>query len=292
MQVNGQLHLKLKRVSLICMLILIMAFSGGVEAAKEIHISGGAIKFDIKTRPSPDEQYIYTSDVLTLKWKDKADRENIYFKVTELSDGEAMIPPEYIEASTPYSGYQRLDTPILFLKADENKAVEVNFRLSSEAWSKAGNFDGYLIATDQKGGRIAEIGQINIHAHVHKYTCLDVDAGEDGMIVIDADHGPGMYEAKKKIGLTVTTNTQPWTLTISSEYLRLSLPEADSSPIAPENIWVRLDGSAQEVNMAEGLVLTGPVGKMTQHELAVKVKTELEHISGIYKGKLKLTLSE
>lgn len=291
MQVNGQLHPKLKRVSLVCTLILIMAFSGAVEAAKEVKISGGAINFHIKTKPSPDEQYIYTTDVLTLEWKDKADRENIYFEATELFDGEAMLPPESIEAATSYSGYQRLDTPILFLKANEDKLVEVSFRLSSEAWSKAGNFHGSLIATDQKGNAIGGIGPINIHAHVHKYTCLDVDAGEDGMIVVDADRGPGMYEAERKIGLTVTTNTQPWILAISSEYLRLS-SESDSSPIPPENIWVRLDGSGEEANMAEGLVLSGPAGKVTRHELAVKVKTELEHISGIYKGKLKLTLSE
>lgn len=292
MQVSGQLHPKLKRVGFVCALILILVISGGAEAAKNIYVSGGTIKFKIKTKPSPNQEYILSEDVLKLKWKDEAERENIYFRATELLDGEAVIPPEYVEAYTTYSGYQPLNNPVLFLKANDDQWVEVSFRLSSEAWNKAGNFHGSLIATNGKGEKIKEIEEINIHAQVHKYTRLDVDAGGDGMIAIDADGGPGIYEAERKIGFTVITNDKPWTLTISSEYLRLSPSGSDSPQILPENIWVRLDGSDQEANMAEGLVLNGPVGKVTEQKLAVRVKTELEHISGIYIGKLKLTLSE
>ncbi|NMB45634.1 MAG: hypothetical protein GX998_04400 [Firmicutes bacterium] len=284
MQVNGRRPTKRnRRVVLIFTLVLSLALCGSARGNSRVRMNPGAINFHIDTKPS--EPYVYSQDVLTLEWKNGADREDISYEITNLLDKETMIPASLIEAARiGVSDYQSLDLPMVFLRANEDKA-QISFRIASEAWRSAGNFDGLLRTTRLNNG------DINVKAHVQKYTCLDVDAGEDG-IVVDANQGPGIYAADEKIGFTVFSNGKPWILSVSSECLNLSSSVPGLSQIPPENIWVRLDDEDYEINMAEGLILSGPAGKLVAHELSVRVRTELEHVSGTYKGKLKLTLSE
>lgn len=308
MQTNGRRALGVRNISIVFALVLFMALSGMAEGRSAVKASKSSVSIRIDTRPAIDEEYL-DGGTLTLVWEpvnvDLSDKEsepaeerkNIWYQAAgDLYFGDKKMPAEYIEVSTPYSGgFQPLNRPVLFLKADEERPVQVKFRIRREAWQHAGKFTGYLSSDSPLAKAIELI------VEVKEYTALVMDSGsgESSTVVINADRGPGTYKAEQKISVRAITNTGGSNLVVSSTGLRFISNEdktktgwdADSVPtIEPSAISLKKSGEKQKYNLANQLVFHCPNG-VTEYTFEVEVTTELKHIAGLYKGNIHFTLA-
>ncbi|NLA59077.1 MAG: hypothetical protein GX855_09295 [Firmicutes bacterium] len=310
MQTNGPRVLEVKGIWLVFMLMLLTAWGGIAEGSSVVKVSRETVNITIDTRPAPDQEYI-DGGTLTVAWEPAKldpgagetgavveDKKNIYYEASDLLWGDKKIPSEYIEVSTPYSGgYQPLNKPVLFLKADEEKPVQVKFRIHRDAWRNAGQFSGYLTSTSP----MAKNGVIQLNVNVKEYTALTVDSGsgQGSTVIVNADRGPGTYEAEQKIFVRAITNTGGSTLMVSSKGLefidsegKTGLGQSAVPVIQPSAIWIIWEDSYQsrEYNLGNAVVLDCPNG-ITEYSFAVKVQTQLEHVAGVYKGNIHFTLA-
>ncbi|NLY52535.1 MAG: hypothetical protein GX063_06450 [Firmicutes bacterium] len=325
MQANGRLVLRARGIWLVFTLVLLAALGGIAEGSGVVKASKQTINIEIDAKPA--DEYVYSEESLTLAWErvnleeeaqgtnlDEAkasragDTKYIYYEVSDLKCGELEIPADYIEAWTPYSGgYQPLNKPVPFLKADEEKPAEIKFRIRREAWKHAGQFRGYLTSTSP----LAKHGVIGFNVDVKECISLVVDtgSGQGSVVVVNADQGPGTYTAEQLITVKATTNTRGSTLTVSCDGLKfessekITAWEQGSVPvIEPDAIWLRevrdisrasSDNSGStgfSLANGKGIVFSCPNGT-TEYLFEVRVKTELRHIAGIYRGNIRFTLA-
>lgn len=327
MQANGRRVLRAKGIRLVFTLVLLAALGSIAEGGSAVKASRQAINIGIDAKPTAD--YVYGEEGLTLVWErvsleeeaqgvglDEAktsragDTKYIYYEVRDLECGKLRIPAEYIEALTPYSGgYQPLNNPVPFLKLGEEKPAEIKFRIRKEAWRHAGQFKGYLTSTSP----LAKHGAIEFNVDVKEFISLVVDtgSGEGNVVVVNADQGPGTYKGEQPITVTATTNTAGSTLTVSCDGLRFmggesstSLKQESVPVIEPSAIWLEVsngsslgregNGGSTKFNLAnekgDGIVFSCPNGTTT-YVFEVRVKTELQHVAGRYKGNIRFTLA-
>ena len=280
MRVNDRRHMRHNCIMCLLALVLLLCFCGSIYANSQVFINPGPIKFDIDEEPA--DSYVYCMGGLALQWKQGVERQDVRFSVSDLWDGVKILPAEHIEAKTPYSApeYLSLDNEVLFLRADDDGEVVIDFRVPKDVWDTPGDFEGSLITND-----LSKAPKIDVKVKIADHVCLTVDPDQ---VEVHAHGGPGIYgdQEKTAFSFAVTANgNRPWTVTVAGE--DLMLPESDSARISKENVWLSLDEKGQGYNT---LVVKGKGSGSTT--VIVKVQTELQHVAGTYKGSLRLTLSE
>ena len=200
--------INIEKVILMTLLVIVLATaSGGVLYAGpgnsgRINIHPGTVQFRVEEPVSE----VPANHMLVIHRNKKDVQGNVYYTVVDNSKSPINLA-RYIVAKTPYySDYQPLDSPVLFLaKEDDRATIELKLRLDSLFWRLVpdGKYDLHLVSDKGKS--------VNIKIWVNKVSFMVVTPDN---INIVADNGPGTYYSQETASVYINSANNKWLLDI------------------------------------------------------------------------------
>lgn len=278
--------INLEKIKLIVLLVIILIGAcGGVLYAGpgnsgKINIHPGTVQFRVE-EPVPE---VPANHILSIHRNKKDVTGNVYYTVVDNSRSPINLA-RYIVARTPYySDYQPLDSPVLFLaKEDDRATIELKLRLDNLFWRFVpdGNYDLQLISDKGKA--------VNIKIRVNKASFMVVTP--DNLNIV-ADKGPGTYYSQEAASVYINSATNKWHLDIKATPL-LYQGDANGAPvIEPGNIYISTERLKNYRSLADVYRISGEkYGNIANLNLYIRVDVGSEHYAGNYKGQIILTVS-
>jgi len=278
--------INIEKVILMTLLVIVLATaSGGVLYAGpgnsgRINIHPGTVQFRVE-EPVPE---VPANHILSIHRNKKDVQGNVYYTVVDNSKSPIDLA-RYIVAKTPYySDYQPLDSPVLFLaKEDDRATIELKLRLDSLFWRLVpdGKYDLHLVSDKGKS--------VNIKIWVNKVSFMVVTPDN---INIVADNGPGTYYSQETASVYINSANNKWLLDIRATPLFYQGDNNEALVIEPGNIYISTDRLKNYRSLADVYRISGErYGNVANLNFYIKVDVGTEHFAGDYKGQIILTVS-
>ncbi|NLJ84394.1 MAG: hypothetical protein GX336_05750 [Halanaerobiaceae bacterium] len=278
--------INIEKVILMTLLVIVLATaSGGVLYAGpgnsgRINIHPGTVQFRVEEPVSE----VPANHMLVIHRNKKDVQGNVYYTVVDNSKSPIDLA-RYIVAKTPYySDYQPLDSPVLFLaKEDDRATIELKLRLDSLFWRLVpdGKYDLHLVSDKGKS--------VNIKIWVNKVSFMVVTPDN---INIVADNGPGTYYSQETASVYINSANNKWLLDIRATPLFYQGDNNEALVIEPGNIYISTDRLKNYRSLADVYRISGErYGNVANLNFYIKVDVGTEHFAGDYKGQIILTVS-
>lgn len=278
--------INIDKVILMTLLVIVLATaSGGVLYAGpgnsgRINIHPGTVQFRVEEPVSE----VPANHMLVIHRNKKDVQGNVYYTVVDNSKSPIDLA-RYIVAKTPYySDYQSLDSPVLFLaKEDDRATIELKLRLDSLFWRLVpdGKYDLHLVSDKGKS--------VNIKIWVNKVSFMVVTPDN---INIVADNGPGTYYSQETASVYINSANNKWLLDIRATPLFYQGDNNEALVIEPGNIYISTDRLKNYRSLADVYRISGErYGNVANLNFYIKVDVGTEHFAGDYKGQIILTVS-
>lgn len=210
------------------------------------------------------------------------------FSLSDLVDGEGrLFPRQMVMIKTPYdSKLQKTGlsfNQIRFLAGGDEYA-ELKMAVLYNEEIRAGTYRGKLHSPQGK--------DIPVEIIVNRYTEIRVEPREISLQI----PGPGLYQAKEPIEVTVWANHGDWVINLTcsglfyQEDAEVEAGWLDAKPARP-SLQLSVVGEERQILSEMAPVLGSEYGWGTTFNLKVQTKAGWEHRAGDYAGVIKIDVS-
>ncbi len=214
--------------------------------------------------------------------------EPLKFSLSDLVDEDGrLFPRAMVFLTTPYdSNLQKITTSFnqTLLLASEDEYADLQLVALYNEEIRAGTYRGRLISPQ---GR-----DIPVEIAVNRYTQIAVEPQQIELQI----PGPGLYQAKEPVEVTVWANHGDWVINLLSSGLfyqeekAIKLGRSDREPVKPP-LQLSLVGEKRQCLSEAVSVLGSEYGWGTTLSFRVETEAGWEHRAGNYAGVIKIEVS-